>query len=66
LLPEARQDRAAKKVVVFYPGRARRSVLIGSCHWLKEECVKSLADLLQPPMPTEERLRGFTRLAEVR
>lgn len=33
----------------------------------KEECVKSLAeDLLQPSVPKEEGLRGFTRLGELR
>lgn len=68
LLPEARQDRAAKKKVVgFYLGRARKNTLMGSYHWLKEERVKSLAeDLLRPPVPKEERLRGFTRLEQLR
>lgn len=33
----------------------------------KKECVKSLAeDLLQPSVPKEEGLRGFTRLGELR
>lgn len=64
-----RQDRAAKKVVAFYPGRAKKkpNMLMGSYHWLKEVCVKSLAeDLLQPPVPKEDRLRGFTRLEQLR
>lgn len=69
MLPEAKQERDAKKKVLFffYLGRARNNTLMGSYHWLKEECVKSLTeDLLQPPVPKEERLRGFTQLEQLR